>query len=67
MKRYRAKRAGLGLDFRTFKGESGKLYLVFQTTKGSFHVLTEVEAKQAAHDCGSKIDDTRAAWNELWG
>jgi hypothetical protein len=66
MKRFRAKRKGLGLDFRTFMGQSGKIYLVFQTTQGSFHVLTEVEAKQAARDCGSTIDDTRAAWNELW-
>ena len=53
------KRKGLSLDMRTFQGESGKTYLVFRENKSTFnsyHVFQEVEAKEAANDCGGKMD-----------
>ena len=31
------KRSGFGLEMRSFTGKDGKSYLVFRTTKGSFH------------------------------
>jgi len=60
------KRRGAGLETRTFFGNSGASYLVFRTS-GSYHVLTEVDAKEAARDCGArKGGSTRAQWKALW-
>jgi len=66
MKTHRAKRQGLGLEFRSFPGKSGKNYLVFRTTKDSFHVFVETEAKDAALDCGAETGNTRKRWKMLW-
>ena len=65
MKRYKAKRKGLGLEVRTFTGKKG-VYTVLRTTGGSFHVLVETEAKAAARDCGIKSGNTRQRWEKLW-
>lgn len=63
----KAKKRGLGLQIRTFKGQSGHTYLVFRTQKGSFHVFREIEAKEAARDCGAKPKgNVRQMWNRLW-
>lgn len=57
---------------RTFDGESGQTYLVFKTPKGQkgedrFHVFTEVEAKQAARDCGADVEaHTNEMWKQVW-
>src|SRR2546421_13083823 len=49
------KRRGLGLEMRTFTGaKTGNVYTVLRTTRGSFHVLVETEAKAAARDCGAQ-------------
>ena len=66
MKKHTAKREGLGLEFRAFKGKSGKSYMVFRTTKGSYHAFAEVNAKDAAIDCGSPKGNTRAQWKAVW-
>src|SRR2546423_528381 len=66
MKPHPSKRRGLGLGIKTFTGKSGKTYLVFETTKGSFHVFAETEAKQAADDCGAGKGTTRERWVSLW-
>ena len=61
------KKQGLGLELRTFEGESGNTYLVFRTAKGAFHVFQEVEAKGAAKDCKAKIEGTtRQLWQDRW-
>lgn len=61
------KKAGLGLEMKTFAGENGDNYLVFRTNKGSFHVFKEVEAKQASRECGCKVEgNTRQMWGSLW-
>ena len=61
------KRSSFGMQTRTFRGADGKTYLVFLTTKGSYHVLVEVEAKEAARQCGAKeLSNTRAMWESLW-
>jgi hypothetical protein len=63
----KAKRTGLGLELRSFTGKDGKTYLVFRTNRGSFHVFGEVEAKQAARECGATIErNTRTMWEGLW-
>ncbi len=60
------KREGVGLEMRTFKGNEGR-YLVFLTPYGSYHVFKEVEAKQAARDCGARVEDnTREMWKQVW-
>jgi hypothetical protein len=61
------KRRGLGLEMRSFQGKDGRSYLVFRTSGGSFHVFMEVEAKQAARQCGAtKEANTRQMWSEVW-
>ena len=67
MKRHVGKRESRGLQMKTFTGKSGKSYLVFRTTKGSYHTFVEVEAKRAARDCGGKGTNTRAIWKSVWG
>ena len=60
------KKKGLGLEMRTFKGATGT-YLVFRAQNGSFHVFLEVEAKEAAVDCGATSGaTTRQMWQEIW-
>ena len=61
------KRHGFGLDIRSFQGRDGENYIVFKTTKGSYHVFQEVEAKEAARQCGAAIaGNTRRLWGKLW-
>jgi Arc/MetJ family transcription regulator len=61
------KREGTDLAFKTFIGSNGTRYLVFRSLEGSFHVFTEVEAKQAAKDCGAaEGPNTRQMWESLW-
>ncbi|ROO31193.1 hypothetical protein [Salinisphaera japonica] len=61
------KREGFGLEMKTFDGADGNSYLVFRTRNGSFHAFMEVEAKEAARQCGADGDkNTRGLWAELW-
>jgi hypothetical protein len=50
------------------KGGDGRPCLVFRIG-GSFHVFSEIEAKNAALDCGLKDAlqrQSNEAWRELW-
>ena len=61
------KRRGMGLEMRTRLGQSGCTYLILRTGKGSYHVFAEVEAKEAAIDCGTPSSgNTRTQWKALW-
>lgn len=61
------KREGTELAFKTFVGSAGTRYLVFRSLEGSFHVFAEVEAKQAARECGvAELANTRQMWESLW-
>jgi hypothetical protein len=61
------KKKGLGLEMRTFSGKDGNSYLVFHTSGGAFHVFMEVEAKEAARQCGSTRElNTRQMCETLW-
>ncbi len=63
----REKRRGRGLEMRSFTGHDGRNYLVFRTSGGSFHVFAEVEAKEAARQCGATREaNTRQMWGEVW-
>jgi len=69
MKKFTAKRSGTEIGMRTFGGKSGKSYLVFRERDSIvFHVFTEVEAKEAAQDCGADTSKgtTASNWTELW-
>lgn len=60
------KKRGLGIEMRTFESRTGN-YLVFRTREGAYHVFQEIEAKEAARDCGSTIEgNTRQMWQEIW-
>jgi hypothetical protein len=59
------KRKGVGLEVKTFTGKSGYTYVVFKTAALTFHVFTEVEAFQAALDCGAEGKGTKI-WQNIW-
>lgn len=62
------KREGFGLEMKTFAGKDGNAYLVLRTATGSFHVFMEVEAKEAARQCGATQElNTRQMWASVWG
>jgi hypothetical protein len=61
------KRRDKALESRTFSGKDGRSYLVFRTTGGSFHTFVEVEAKEAARQCGDPPKgNTRRMWQAVW-
>jgi len=61
------KRRDKALEIRTFTGTAGESYLVFRTTGGSFHTFVEVEAKEAARQCGGPAKgNTRRMWQSIW-
>jgi len=61
------KRQGSGLGMKIFTGKDGNSYLVFRTLEGSYHAFIEVEAKQAARECGATQErNTRQMWEEIW-
>ena len=61
------KRMGVGLEVRTFYGKKGEAFLVFKTPKNAYHVFKEVEAKDAARQCGATgAANTRSMWARLW-
>jgi len=62
------KKKGYGLEIKTFRGRDGASYLVFRTREGAFNVFVEVEAKEAARQCGASGEGTpRQMWGSLWG
>lgn len=64
----RPRRRDKALEIRTFAGKDGQSYLVFRTTAGSFHTFVEVEAKEAARQCGDGRlkGTTRRMWQSFW-
>jgi len=61
------KKRGFGLELKSFQGRGGRNYLAFRTRGGSYHAFVEVEAKQAARECGVKVEKTtRAMWRAIW-
>jgi len=61
------KKQGVNLQIRSFTGSNGKQYLVFRTPTGAYNVFAEVEAKEAARDCGCTVTgNTRKMWESLW-
>jgi hypothetical protein len=61
------KRRGLNLEVRSFVGKDRRNYIVFRSTGGSYHAFVEIEAKQAARECGAATEkNTRAMWGSVW-
>ncbi|MFN0019676.1 MAG: hypothetical protein ACKVP0_15570 [Pirellulaceae bacterium] len=61
------KKDGAELGLKIFAGRDGNQYLVFRSLDGSFHSFVEVEAKQAARECGSEeLANTRLMRASLW-
>lgn len=65
-KTFKKKRAGFGVEMRTFQGQEG-VYLVLRVG-GSYHVFAEIEAKDAARDCDPTVKESnvRNMWNQIW-
>ena len=64
---FKKKAEGKGLDFKVFSSADGTQYMVFRGLDGSFHTFVEVEAKEAARECGAtKEGNTRHMWESLW-
>ena len=60
------KRSGFGLEVKTVQGKNGT-YLFFRAKNGSYHTFLEVAAKDAARDCGAKVEaNTRTMCKEVW-
>ena len=63
----KTKRRGFGLELKSFTGNGGRGFLVLRTPGGAYHAFIEVEAKQAARECGAKVEkNTRAMWRSIW-
>jgi hypothetical protein len=64
------KKDGFGLALKAFQSCDGKnTYLVLKESDGSYHAFVEVEAKDAAVNCGSTLNRdeiTRKHWDSLW-
>ena len=61
------KKKGFGMEMKSFRGKDGTSYLVYRTARGAFHVFAEVEAKEAARDCGSTVTgNTQRMWRQVW-
>ena len=61
------KRRHRALEVRTFAGKDGASYVVFHTSSRSFHTFREVEAKEAARQCGAtRVGTTRQMWESIW-
>lgn len=61
------KKRGFGLEMRVFEGNSGQTYIVFRTREGAYHAFQEVDAKDAATDCGTRgKGNTRQMWKAVW-
>ena len=58
---------GTGLEMKVYRGRDNNSYLIFKTQQGSYHAFMEVEAKQAARECGSSQEaHTRTMWKAIW-
>jgi len=65
--RLKSKKVGVGLEIKSFVGRDCRSYIVFRTGRGSFHVFAEVEAKEAARQCGATSEgNTRTMWEAIW-
>jgi hypothetical protein len=64
----KAKKQGASLEIRTFTSTDEKnQYVVFRSLDGSYHTFVEVEAKQAARECGAEEGaNTRQMWESIW-
>jgi hypothetical protein len=61
------KHEGKSLEIKTFTGDDGTRYLVIRTLEGSYYTFVEVQAKQAAVECGAhKKGNTRQMWESIW-
>jgi len=57
------------MGIMTINGNKGATYLVLCGHGGDYHVFVEVQAKEAAIDCGEveqPTDNTRTMWDRLW-
>jgi hypothetical protein len=65
MKTHKAKRRGFGLGMEVHTSKSGETYLLLQKGK-SVHVFVEIEAKDAARDCGAEgIGTPLRLWEQV--
>jgi len=62
---FKAKLTDCALDMKTIKGDKGT-YLFLKAGK-SYHVFVEIDAKEAAIDCGAaEGKNTQISCKEVW-
>jgi len=66
MAEIKTKKSGFGLEVKTVQGRKGT-YIFFRAKNGGYHTFLEVAAKEAARDCGAKLEaNTRQMCKEIW-
>jgi hypothetical protein len=69
-KKFTSKRTSYALEIETFDSTDGKSKYLVIKTGNEYHVFAEVEAKEAATDCGCPLphrgNTTQQIWNYLW-
>jgi hypothetical protein len=69
MAKLTVKRSDVRVEIKTFSGKKCN-YLVITAGDGKFHVFAEVQAKEAAIDCGCKLNprsnNPTTMWRERW-
>jgi hypothetical protein len=71
LRRIAAALRGDGWDARIFRRDDGRCYLVVRRPDGGYNVFREVEAKEAAKNCGATAEsdaslNTRQFWGQIW-
>jgi len=67
--KFNVKPASSALEISTFPGKNKQVKYIVMKLNTEFHVFVEVEAKQAAKDCGCPFPvskTTQQMWSQLW-
>ena len=68
-KTFNVKPSPSAIGVKAFQGKKGSTYIVMKTGN-EFHVFVEVEAKEAASDCGCNLShkghSPTQMWMQLW-
>jgi hypothetical protein len=65
MAKLTVKRSDVRVEIKTFSGKKCN-YLVITAGDGKFHVFAEVQAKEAAIDCGCKLNPRSNNPTTMW-
>ena len=60
------KRKGVGLEIRTTRDKKNREFIIFKHPKGSYHVFTEITAKELAREWDIEENNTREMIKDLF-